>query len=94
MTIIRVLWYLCGLFILAALFSSAMTVVPEMEYKRNIGCIILLVLAGISGVAAGGMKVRWKRTPSDAFLSSKFHARIAVGVAVILTIIVLLVSVG
>ncbi len=89
MTIIRTIWYLCGLMIVATLLLSAMTVVPAAEMERNIACVVFLGLVVLLAIAGRRMAKRLKNNPADAFLTSKAWSRAFVAGAAILTLAML-----
>ncbi len=94
MKMIRTVWYLCGLMIVAVLGLSAMSVVPEGEPERNVACLVGLLLAVILAFAGVFLRVRLKRNPADPFLMSKGWTRFAVVLAIVLTIVVLFGVIG
>lgn len=94
MKIIRTLWYLCGLMVVAIMALSAMTVVPAAEHERNVGCIVGLALAALLAAAAMRLRTRLNRNPADAFLTSKGWTRAIVAAAIALTLVVLLGVIG
>jgi|GEM_PF-1560215 len=86
MTIIRTIWYVCGLMIVATLLLSAMTVVPAAEANRKIVCVVSLGLAVLLAIAGRRMAKRLKSNPTDAFLTSTTWSRAFVTAAVVLTL--------
>jgi len=94
MKIIKTIWYLCGLMIVAVLALSAMSVVPKGESERNVVYIVGLLLAGFLACAGIWLGARLKRNPSDPFLMSNGWTRIILAVAIMLTIVVLFGVIG
>ena len=94
MTIIRTLWYLVGLFTLASICTSAISVAPGGERAMAILTIILLSLAVCTAVGALLLRRLHCRRPEAVVFTSKLLARLAVSVAVFLTIIVFLGVIG
>ena len=94
MKIIKTIWYLCGLMIVAVLALSAMSVVPEGESERKVACIVGLFLAGSLACAGIWLGTRFRRNPSDPFLMSTRWTRIILAVAIILTFVVLFGVIG
>lgn len=85
MTIIRTVWYSCGLMVMATLLLSVMTVVPAAEAERTVAYVVCLGFAILLAVAGRSLSQRFRRNPADAFLTSKAWSRAFVAAAVILT---------
>jgi uncharacterized BrkB/YihY/UPF0761 family membrane protein len=89
--LVRICWYVCGLFLLACFGLSAMTVIPEEAARTK--DIVALVLAGmslVSGLTALALTRAYKRHPKSAIFKSKRFERVCIGLAVVLTLVVLL----
>jgi hypothetical protein len=87
MTVIKISWYLCALFVLALVAESAITVAPP-------GATVIHVLMGAWAgsallFAAVAVAFRWFRLPEPKWL-----VRVFLGVAVVATVAVLLLTVG
>ncbi len=87
MTVTKISWYLCTLFILALVAESAITVAPG-------GATVIHVLMGAWGAlaflfAAVAVAFSWFRLPEPKWL-----VRVFLGVAVVATAGVLLLTVG
>jgi len=87
MTTARACWLLCVVFAVAALFSSAMTVLPEAERTHRL-VMVFEVVASI-GFAAIGVASRRIKLLQRAWLGRTLWA-----VAILATIVVLIGSVG
>ena len=88
-------WYVCGLFLLAGLGLSAMTVIPEEAARAK--DVVALVLAGMSvasGLAALALGRAYKRHPERAIFKSKRLQYLCVGLAFVLTFVALFGVVG
>ena len=94
MTFIRTLWYYAGLFTLAFVLSSVISVVPEAEHAMDILRVTLLVLAICSVVSALLLHRLLQKDPGAFIFTSKVPARIAMLVAIFLTLFLFLGLVG
>jgi hypothetical protein len=87
--------YFCGLFLVAGLGLSAMTVIPEEAgHAKDIIALVLAGMSLVSGIAALALGRFHKRHPESAIFKSKRLERVSIGVAVILTLVVLFGVVG
>jgi cobalamin synthase len=94
MSIVGITWYLSGLFFVATVLGSAMTVVPEVENFHAAIMLSVLVLAVASAAGAYLMTRHRRKHPNSRLFQSRAAARVATGIAIMLTVAVLLVVVG
>jgi hypothetical protein len=94
MILIRTCWYLCVLFIVALGFTSAITVVPGGETQIGIIMLVLLAFCITSGTTALILGHQFKSKPDLFIFTSKTVTRVCVGIAVVLTILILLGVIG
>jgi hypothetical protein len=94
MILIRTCWYLCVLFIVALGCTSAITVVPGGETEIGIIMLVLLALCITSGATALILSHKFKSKPNFFIFKSKLVTRVSIGIAVVMTILILFGVIG
>lgn len=90
MILIRVSWYLCGMFLVAEFFLSAITVTPAGRTVIGKVMVVALVLGVVSGLLAILLKRHFRKKPDSFIFRSKTVSGICLSIAVIMTLIFLL----
>ncbi|MEI7901756.1 MAG: hypothetical protein WCK89_16000 [bacterium] len=91
---IRTLWYLCVMFLAALGCASAITVAPGGEAATGVAMAVLLGLAALCAGAALLLQRRFRRNPESVIFKSKTVSAIGIGIAAILTLLLLLGVIG
>jgi hypothetical protein len=94
MSVIRTWWYLCGLFFVAFVGASFVTVVPRDISAWGIVRWVLLCLCICSGIIAGLLGYKRKKNPESFIFKSKIIAWFCIGIAVVLTMFLLMGLIG
>lgn len=89
MLLVATCWYLCGLFLIALACASLITVAPGGETAMAVAMVLLLAFASAAGLFAVLLNVKFRRTPHAPIFKSRLLARFAVGVAIVLTLVVI-----
>lgn len=84
---VSICWYLCGLFIIALLANSAVTVVPDGEHAVD----GMMVFSGLCVLLFGTLAIAFRRRESSP---PSWVLRILQGIAVVATLLILLVCFG
>jgi hypothetical protein len=94
MILTRICWYLCGLFLVAEVFLSCISVTREGEVFIAIAMVTVIILAVISGLLAMLLSCQLARNPDSFIFRSKLISRAFIGIAAFLTLIVFFGSLG
>lgn len=94
MVLVRTCWYLCALFFVTLVLSSAVCVMPDAEAAWRYTKGVFFGLSILMGGAAVVLKVLFKDDPERGIFKSKVVSRICVVIAVVLTLAVFVGVVG
>ena len=90
MILVRTSWFLCVVFLLTSILSSAITVVPGREVGWGAFRVLLILLSLGFGLAAVLMRSYLRKKPDAWIFKSKALARLYVGLAVLTALLCLL----
>jgi hypothetical protein len=89
MILIRVCWYLCGMFLVSEFFLSAITVTPAGRAVIGKVMVLALVLGVVSGLLAVLLKRQFRKNPDSFIFRSKTVSGTCLSIAVIMTLMFL-----